>query len=29
MDWIVELLTNPYVVAAMSSWLLAQIIKII
>ena len=29
MDWIVQLLTNPYVVTAMSSWLLAQIIKII
>ena len=28
MGWIVELLTNPYVVTAMSSWLLAQIIKI-
>lgn len=29
MDWILQLLTNPYVVAAMSSWLIAQIIKII
>ena len=29
MDWILQLLTNPYVVTAMSSWLIAQIIKII
>ena len=29
MDWILELLTNHFVLAAMSSWFVAQVIKVI
>ena len=29
MDWIAKLLTNPFVVTAMSSWFVAQVIKTI
>ena len=29
MDWLLELVTNPFLIASVSSWLLAQVVKVI
>ena len=29
MDWLLKLITNPFLVTSISSWLLAQIIKFV
>ncbi len=29
MNWLIELLTNPFLLTAMTSWLIAQLIKVI